>query len=663
MRFDRRYAAVAALVAVTACTGTPAPTPTPKTPAVPQHIATDGEQDTSPGGLHGAVAPVKAPGEVVLHVRWANPSATAATMAGYANLPAGKVNDGLSQAVRELIRDGLSGKVDVNAFANLVRTDAPIDLVMIADMDTDGQVPEPMFAISVGLSSVQAALDASKGKARKISDGTWEIGTQDKWGEPCAVAAAMGTAPARLVCGERKAHVEKVAAFVARNIAAKNDPQHDIRVEVSLRGLLDKYGRQWQNQAKGLPVLVEEGKLGIAKFDQALMDAADAVAAEAGALIHDADSFVMDVGIDATKGAHVGVQLKFAGQQSWLVQTMLDGSQNKGPAPEIVWQLPASSDYAAWGTSGDPQRFDGIIAAGRAMLEGAMEHEGVGTAADRKAIGELVRLVSKAKHVPTVHAAGHFPNVNTNPSSITHVIDDVVGWYLFGFDDKPAEVKKWLQDAVKVYNRPSLQKLMKDELGSSDAKHLPKVKSIATPPGLGAGGLAIEVTVPDLEDPFGKSANATKPKTVDVTMYLVMMGDADRTWIGIAGNKLELIKLMAGLKGTGTATLAGRADLARMKNESHQGGAFTSLTGVVGMVKPIIYAMMSSPGAGSSAGMGQEVLKILEQMPNKGATPILMFADAVPGARPSVTWSLDISRGTLTDIGFVGENALKMAMP
>ena len=54
---------------------------------------------------------------------------------------------------------------------------------------------------------------------------------------------------------------EDVAAFVARNIASKESSKHDMSLDVSVRGLLDKYGDQWANQALGLPVLVEEAKM------------------------------------------------------------------------------------------------------------------------------------------------------------------------------------------------------------------------------------------------------------------------------------------------------------------------------------------------------------------------------------------------------------------
>jgi hypothetical protein len=668
MTFYRRIPVALALCGATACSGAPTPKPGGAPPAPTQQIAGDGGDGTGTGVDLGTfdVKPVKAPGEVVLHLRWANPGATAATLAGYANLPGGRINAMLSQAVKELVRDGLSGKVDVSAFSNLVRTDAPVDFVVVADVDAGGQVPDPMVAVSIGLSSVQAALNASKGKPRKIADGVWEIGTQDKWGDPCAVSAAAGKAPARLVCGDRKKHVEKVAAFVSRNVAMKADPPHDIRVEVGLRGLLDRYGRQWANQAKGLPVLMEEAKIGNLKFDQALMDTADALAAEAGALIHDGDSMVIDLGLDATKGAHIGMELKFAGQQSWFVQTMVDGAQNAGPAPDIAWHAPKSSDYVAWGRTGDPKRFDKMFAAVRAMLEGYLEAEKIGSAADRKAMANLIRLVSRSKHVPSVLAWGHFQNSNTKPTSITHVIDDVVGWYLLGYEEKPNEVIKWLREAVKVYNRRTLQKLMKDELGPSDAKHLPKVRAIGPPPGLGGRGLAIEVVVPDLEDPLdsaaGPPAGNAKPKTVDVKMYMLVMGAGSRTWIGVAGDKLELAKLMAGVRAKGPSSLSSRSDLAQLKSESHNSGAFTSLTGVVGMVKPVVYALMSSPGAGS-AGFGQEILKVIEQMPNKGTTPIFMFADVTPSAQPTISWSVDVPQGTLEDLGFVLQKGLQMVGP
>ncbi len=652
-----------AFAAVTACNGATPQTTQPTVPGVGTQIAADGEAgDESDAPFD--VSPVAAPGEVVVHLRVKNPHGTLSTLASYANVPGGRANTLIAQGLKGLLRDGLDAKVDVDAFAELVVTDAPLDVVVIADMSQEGQVPEPMLAFSLGLSSVPAALSASKGH-KKLANGVWEIGTQERWGDPCVVAAAAGKAPARLICGERKKHLEKVAAFVARNVPTRPDSAHDLRVEVSLRGILDKYGRQWANQAKGLPVLMGEAKIGIPKFDQALMEAADAVAEEAGALIRDADAFVLEVGVDETKGADVAVQLRFADSQSWTVQALTDGQGAGGPAPEIVWKVPAESEHVFWGRSGDPARFQPALAIGRALLEGAMEKEKLGTAADRQAIASLLRVVQQGKHVPSVVALGHFPGATT-PKNITDIVGDAMGWYLMGFDEKPAEVKKWLEDAVKVYNRPTLQKVLKDELGSSDAKHLPIVKTTAAPAGLGGGALAVEVTIRDLEDPLDDGGNPAgpdptgKPKTVDLKGYLLLIGDGERTWLGVATDKAKLLKLMVGVK-TGANTLANRTDLGRMQTEAHAAGGVTSVAGMVAMIRPAVFALMAAP-SGQAASLGQEIMKIIEQMPHKGRTPIFSFTDVDAGAKPRIDWSVNVPKGSLEDLGHLFREGASLAM-
>src|SRR5690606_20544918 len=101
MRSSRNFAAIFGLVAaVTAgctaagCTGAAPPKPdVPANPDQPQKIADGDQHAVDDDALDVDVQPVKAPGEVVLHLRWANPSASAATVAGYAHMPASQIQE------------------------------------------------------------------------------------------------------------------------------------------------------------------------------------------------------------------------------------------------------------------------------------------------------------------------------------------------------------------------------------------------------------------------------------------------------------------------------------------------------------------------------------------------------------------------------------------
>jgi len=56
-------------------------------------------------------------------------------------------------------------------------------------------------------------------------------------------------------------------------------------------------------------------------------------------------------------------------------------------------------------------------------------------------------------------------------------------------------------------------------------------------------------------------------------------------------------------------------------------------------------------------------MKLLEQMPHKGKTPVLMFGTAVDGARPEVGFSFTLQRDTLEDAGWLVDKAVKQFNP
>lgn len=616
-------------------------------------------------GKNYDTSPVEAPGELVLHLRWKNPGATIATAASFASMPPAMVNSNLRTGVQEILDEIISGDVNPEKMSQVVDLEAPIDMVGIADLKGSGPAPEPMMGWSIGLTNVDGALAASKGKPEPMGAGVWKIGTDNRWGAKCAVSASAGKSPARLVCVEKKRDLEKLAAYVARNVAAMPSAPEDMSATLNLRGVLDKYGRKWANMARGAPVFAKELENGVPTFDQALMDTANALAIEAGGLINDADSVRVAVSLDQTKGLTSKMEFRFAGSKSWTVQTMVSGADKKGPAPEHFWMLPASSDTVTYGRAGDPKRWEPVFDTIASLVEGGLEGEKIGTPGDRKALAKLIRLPT-GKYAASVAANGHFAGTPGEKAGFNDVVDATVGWHLVGVDDDPKEIRAWLGEAVKVYNRPTLQKLFKKELGR-DAKNLPKVRTVRAPRELGAGALNIEITVPEVEDPMEELAMATptpsaappkrpaKAKTVDLKFYLMLMSDSGRTWIGVGSDDNKLAKLMAGLKGKtpGANSLASRRDLSRLKSEKHNAVTVTSLDGFMGAMRPLMeVAMVGAAAAGASQPV-QEMMNALEKLPNRGKTPIVAVADVEGGDKPKMTVQWTVAKETLEDVGFL----------
>ncbi len=648
-------------------------TPPPAEPPQPGNVMVDDDGRQVVAGAAGNydVSPVAEPGEMVMHLRWKAPAATLATLAGFANLPAASVNTHTRTLVAAAIDEAVGNAVDAERLAPLVHVDAPLDMVGVADTKRSRQVPDPMFAWSIGLTSVEAALETSRGKPRELQSGVWRIGTASEWGPSCAIAASAGTTPGRLVCVEERRHLEPMVAYMARNVAAMPSQPADVHAEIRLRGLLDKYGRTWANQARGLPIIAEEFKLGIPAADQAMLDAAEALAKEAGALIHDADTIVADVSLDAQKGIAITSELRFAGAQSWTVQTMVDGAELASAPPDLFWRLPIQSETVAWGRAGDPARYTDILSTTRAIADGLMAKEKFGTAADRKAITGLLRSVSQ-KHAVYATASGHFDD-GKSQGAFRDMIDATVGWHIVGVEEPAAELRKYLNELVQVYNRPSLQTLMKKEMGS-DAKHLPKVSVVPAPRGLGGGSLDIKILVPQVEDPMsamsgmmpspdGAPPDSSKPALVDIEAHILLMSDGNRTWIGFATDRERLAALMEAAKGetAGAATISKKTSLSSIKSAKHNAMSVSSLDGLIGTVKPSLMMFVTS-GLGMQS-ISQQILDALQKMPHKGQTPIVFAGDVKAGAKPSVKVSAHIPRETLVDVGHLVNQAMTIAQP
>lgn len=621
------------------------------------------------------VSPVREPGLVVLHARWKSPQSTLETLARFTSLPAGSVSKGTNEIAREVVDEMLGRNVDGDAFAAVIDPAAPVDVIVLADVSRPGPLPEPRMGLALGLRSLSAAQQAVKGRPASIGEGLWRIGPEEKWGNGCALAAASGRTPARLVCAEKARDLEVLGPYMARNLPTVADADSDIHVELLLRGLLDKYGRQWASQARGLPVFAEEFKVGIPRFDAALMDAAASLAAEADELIKDADKIVLDASVSPGSGARLAVQLHFAGKRSWFVQTVTADASQAGPAPGIFWRAPSESDTVNYARMPDPARYEPVLATGRALLEGWLEHEKVGTAADRAALAKLVRIPFR-KGAANVVAQGHFASkaMGASPTP-AQLLEQTVGWTLVGVEEGGAELRAWLEDAVRTYNRPSLQSLMKKTL-ASDAEHLPKVRTVPLSPQLGGRGLAVEIVVPNLDaemaipmelpppplpphgapspPPIGGPVGVRPPKPPgkggnSVALHVLLMVDGDKSWIGVAANKDELVKLMAALK-SGGEPLAKRPGLERLKREIHSSGTVTSLRGLLSYAMPSLWFLMIGRIGGGNDPL-EEIKQAMDRTPSKASSPILAFGDVRDGARPSMTLTVEVPSGALKDAG------------
>ncbi|MFP6683769.1 MAG: hypothetical protein VB934_03615 [Polyangiaceae bacterium] len=625
-------------------------------PGSPAHGAAGGEgarsaakdpKSTAPSGSpHGDLgahasdqAPddvVAVPGERVFLARWNTPAATFGTLLGFTTVPA-EVAALLPQELAKDLIGSVRRYVDRRAFAETVAIDAPLDLVVVVDTTKSRRMPKPMLGYSIGLRSLDEARKAVTSELSPMGKQMWLIGPKDGYGTRCAIAASTGSTRARLVCGDRMRDLEKLGAYLARTLPTVTTPDVDMYAAFELSSVLDRYGPMLAAQAKGLPIFARELKIGVPIFDDAIMNAAAAVADDLGLLLEDADSIIAKVDVDATKGLKLSIGAQFAGSKSWTVHTLVDGAHLSSTAPEMFWRLPKSALSVVYGHGGDPAGAGGILTTLQALAEGTLEKAGVFSSRDRRDIAALLRNTA-GKYETVVQAQGQFGTL--------------LGWYLVGSEGSAQRTRAWLNDFVSIYNRATVQAELR-RLVNREAKGLkmtlPTVRKVPSPRGLGAGALTVRVAFqipkPMLRDLKGIEGLELPPSgTVEV--YLMSAKDAKGHWFAFGSERQGLAKLIRNAR-AGKNAIRGSKQLESFNRDRHNLAGALMLRGLLDkLVRKIAARKPNDPKV-------KKARAILKGLPNKGETPIVFVGDVKAGARPKASMSLQLGRGSLVDLGWL----------
>jgi len=614
----------------------------------------------------GLLAEAPAPGDVIAHVRVRDPRRSLSTVSTAAGLPSDAVEDVLKKGSTRLVGELLGEAVDAEAFGPLVDLSAPIDFVVAATGGPSVTTLKSAAAFSFGVTSLPRALAATKAKPERRGEGYWQFASPEGANSPpCGLFQAAGRSPARLVCAKRGRDVATLGPWLATSLAKRELPGAELHGEVRLRPLLDKVGPELRLKAKALPLLAGTEKIGIPVFDNALMEAASALGDEFGNLTSDIDSFELDAGFDPADGVRITAKASFAGKTSWTVQRLVEGPATITQAPEIFGRAPKGSSSASYGHGADPDAFEGVLRVLRGLAEGSLEKLKFATPADRKALTALLRL-GDSKFVPTFSAQGRFDVAAADLVELQGLVAGALGWYLIGFDDAPKTTVAWLNDLVKVYNRPALQAWMKGELQAlmkgereQRATFLPTLKIVPAPSVLGAGALDIELKVANLDEPSsvfaalsGGAAKKT-PGATSVSVHVLVMADGNRTFVGFAADRDKLAALMANSKGkvAGPETLAAVATLDAFRREPHRAGMFVTVKGslaVLDAAKP--YVAFLPPDVATPVG---KFFTAMGQLPHGGTTPITFTSDSAQGPRPSLSMRFTVPQHALDDVGYL----------
>ena len=679
MRTSPSWVGIALLLAGPLACEPAAPAVVPVTPA--PKVA-DAAVAVAPQQAAYDLAPVAEPKDVVGMFRWKSPTVDINNLSSCSVVPGAILDQmpriGLTKAFKESYRD----QVDAAALAGLVALDMPVDAVVT--LDSAARSPKPVFALAVGLTSLEGAKQAAsaKGPLTEIVPGIWRLGDKQQNGLTCAIAVSAGATPARLVCAQKEKDLTTLAPYLTRTLPTQAPGASDFHLEVRVAPLDTRFGDQLRQQLRALPILAQtQATIGEPDFDNAIMASAAALTDELSAIVGDLDKLQIDATLDRTTCLTSTTALQMRGKSSWLVNTMIDRADRVGPPPAIFWRAPRDASSVFYGRGSDPSRYTEILRTLRTMLVGGMKKVAIGSDDDRKALADLIAM-PLGKDVNTMSSSGHSepaaakPGAKSvaakaaptgRPSKSAKLISTIenLGWYVMGFDDGADVVVKQIKDFVAVYNRKGLQDPLKKALGD-DATFLPTVKLVAAPASLGKGALDMEIklTLPE-EDKLPKSATSQdlapkakprgKVKTTTLTLHLLLAVDGKTALLGFGGNRDDVVKhmMMSRSGSLETDTITSRPGLEALKSGKNLSGGFFTLN-------TFLKAIESGMGTGAAADptMVVEMKRLTSQLPNKGDTPMFLTTTSTGGATPRVEMKLEMTKGSFEDLGAMTNQAL-----
>lgn len=568
-----------------------------------------------------------APADLIAVGRLANPATVIDTVAAWAKYPID---------VRALV-----SKNKPEAAALLVY-DAPVEFAVALDNKGLGNFPQPFAVVSIGVSSVEGTVEFAKRQGQSVRmqrPGVYQIA---KGKSPvCAVAASIGKAPARLVCGDRQEDIDALLGYATRGLPTENMGKADLHIELRADPLRRRYSKDLrQLKTMAAPFVLSEMSLDSPRFDRALADAVHGVADEVLSLAEDIDQIRIEAALDKSGNVlETTTAFKFRGQSSWTVQTMVDAAKRSKGVPEMFWKLPKDSELATFGVGANAKRYDAIRKTLAELMDGALEKEKV----PRKVRDQLSDVL-----LDTWTAEGDFVYAHSElmgsgapgkPGSALAIRDSIrsrLGWYVIGIDDKPAKYKGYLDKVVKLYNDAQLRQLL-DKRMKVKGTDLPKL-SARPARGLAGGATTYELVLTSAF--FGKLDGAEKGARVPpLSIVITVLPDGDRTWIGLSADEKLLNTKLTEVK-KGDATLASREGIGQLKTARGVSGGFFTAGNLV-------------KSAADSIADASDIKKALNAMPHHGETPVLMWTTVSAGAGPNVLWTLRVPRAVVEDIAAI----------
>jgi len=599
----------------------------PAAPVSPVPLVATPAVSSSPKEEAPDLSPVAAPAELFAVARFKKPQTAIETVAAWANFPY-KVHDVLPSEMK-----GLEGVIAWNE---------PLEAAMALDPQGEGKVPEPLAVVSLGLTSLEGALDFARSKGqsvRRLRAGVYRVGDSEQIS--CVISAAIGSAPARLVCGHRAHDVDGLLNYATRGLSNEPLPNVDFQVELRLEPVKKKYQAELGSARLLAGFLLREVQVDNPRFDRALSDVAYSLVDEATALVHDLDKVRLDGTLDSAKNLiNARLDLKFAGQKSWLVQASTEALAMVEPAPDLFWQMPADSSQAAFGVGWKQSRLKPIGKTLAELVDGYLESEKV-PAGLRAQASKSIELLFE-QNTKQVRAQGELSELPSDP--LLSADYRVFGWQINVLEGDSKGLITLLDGLSATLSSRDLARLLKARVNLNPAQ-LPKVSSHAVQVrGFKPGAKAYRLDIPrELFEKYAKGQTTLEPATKgkalakSVPLSLIVTYDGERSWVSVCPDEKAMIKRLESLKDPQAPVLRTREGLEALKSTPHAAGGFLTLARFT--------AQLAALGA-----RGADAQKLIVALPHHGDTPVLFNYD-LSASGPQITTTFTVPRAAVEDLG------------
>jgi hypothetical protein len=501
--------------------------------------------------------------------------------------------------------------------------DAPIEAVVVLDRERGG-TPALAYVFSVGLSSLDQALALAKKQGwptTVITPGTYQVG--DILGGNCIATRALGTAPARLVCGERARDVESLYPYAARGLPTETLPESELRIEIRMAPL-----RELAQQVGQLErLVVRELARDDPAFDHGLGELVRAVGREIAALTEDAEQIAISMDASPTQGIRAVLSARLRQTTAFTTQTIAEMGRRASLPPEIFWQLPGDAAQAVYGVSPDLGRLAPIRRRLGELVDQYLDEHKV-SGVNRRRVSDFFEAEEWSGLGSAWVSAQGKTSARSGRGAGSSGGDE--SWTLLGFEGLPSEkLTTLVKKLLAVYQDPAAKKALADTLASQPNRWPRIVSSPAAGFGRGSTHYAIEPATP-----VPQQVKAAKPEERQRAItHVLIVPSGGQTWVGVSRHPATVTEKLKLVIQRGSPNLSERAGLASLRESSAVLGGFTTLAGLVGK------------NAGSPLGL-------FAAAPYRGETPVfdqLRYVDQ----GPSLEWRWTVPRAAITDIAAV----------